>query len=288
MTVFGGRLAPMTTTTPTSTPAPRRAVLERPWPGFMVVLAASVMDLLDSTITQTAAPAIRRELGGSYADLEWFTAAYTLAMSAALLPAGRLGDALGRRRVLLAGIGGFALCSLLCALAPAASTLILARALQGALGATMVVQGFGIIRELFGDEGQRRAFGIFGPVMGLAAVAGPLIGGGLVDLDLFGSGWRAIFLVNLPVALAALGAGARWLPRRAPAAPGLRLDPAGLALAVAGAVALVYPLIEGRQQGWPAWCFALIAAGVALLGAFGARQAQLARGGRRPLIEPRI
>jgi MFS family permease len=278
----------MTTTTLIATPAERPSATSRPWLGFLVVLAASVMDLLDSTITQTAAPAIRHQLGGSYADLEWFTAAYTLAMSAALLPAGRLGDALGRGRVLLAGMGGFAASSLLCALAPGAGALIAARALQGALGATMVVQGFGIIRELFGEAGQRRAFGVFGPVMGLAAVAGPLVGGGLVDLDVLGSAWRAIFLVNVPIALVAVGAGVRWLPRNAAAIPGLRLDPAGLALGMAGAVALVYPLVEGRQQGWPAWCFALLVAGVALLGAFGARQAQLARHGRRPLIEPRI
>src|SRR5215472_8969167 len=125
------------------------------WLGFVAVIVSSVMDLLDSTIAQTAAPAIRRELGGSYADLEWITAAYTLAMATMLLLGSRLGDVFGRRRVLLAGIGGFVCASMLCALAPTAETLIAARTLQGAVAAMMVPQGFGLIRDLFGDEGQR-------------------------------------------------------------------------------------------------------------------------------------
>jgi MFS family permease len=151
------------------------------------------MDLLDSTIAQTAAPAIRRDLGGSDADLEWITAADTLAMAATLLLGSRLGDAFGRRRVLLFGIAGFVGASALCALTPSPEALVGARVRLGATAAIMVPQGFGLIRELFGDHGQQRAFAVFGPVMGLAAVAGPLLGGGLVDLNLFGAGWRAIF-----------------------------------------------------------------------------------------------
>src|SRR5436305_14996623 len=108
------------------------------WLGFLVVLASSVMDLLDSTIAQTAAPAIRKSLGGSYADLEWISAAYTLAMSVSLLLGSRLGDILGRRRVLLLGMGGFIVTSALCAFAPTAGALVAARALQGAMAALMV------------------------------------------------------------------------------------------------------------------------------------------------------
>ena len=185
----------------TTTLTPSRRVA---WLGFIVVLAASVMDLLDSTIAQTAAPAIRRDLGGSYADLEWISAAYTLAMAVTLMVGSRLGDVFGRRRVLLAGIAGFVGASALCSLAPNPDALIAGRALQGAVAAIMVPQGFGLIRELFGDEGQQKAFGVFGPVMGLAAVTGPLVGGGLVNLDLLGTGWRAIFLVNVPLGLAAI------------------------------------------------------------------------------------
>jgi EmrB/QacA subfamily drug resistance transporter len=246
------------------------------------------MDLLDSTIAQTAAPAVRRELGGSYTQLEWISAAYTLAMSVTLLLGSRLGDLFGRRRVLLVSLGGFIAASMLCALAPDPNTLIAARALQGAVGALMVPQGFGLIRELFGDEGQPRAFAVFGPVMGLAAVAGPLIGGGLIDLDVLGSGWRAIFLVNVPLGLAAIAAGRRYLPRVAPSAADGRLDLPSVALAMAGGVALIYPLIQGREHGWPAWCFVLIGAGLVTLAIFGRLQGRRAGQGRTPLVEPSI
>src|SRR3954470_14641678 len=261
------------------------------WLGFIVVLAASVMDLLDSTIAQTAAPAIRLDLAGSYTDLEWISAAYTLAMSVGLLVGGRLGDVFGRRQVMLAGMGGFVAASILCALAPTAGALMACRALQGAVGAIMIPQGFGIIRELFGDEGQQKAFAIFGPVMGLSAVLGPVIGGGLVDLDLFGTGWRSIFLVNVPLGLAAIALGVRYLPRAAPASPGTRIDMASVGMATVGGFALVYPIVQGRELGWPVWAFALLVAGVAVLGLFGRRQARLARGtarGRSPLVDPSI
>jgi EmrB/QacA subfamily drug resistance transporter len=264
-------------------PRPRAA-----WLGFAVVVASAVMDLLDSTIAQTAAPAIHRDLGGSYAALEWISAAYTLAMAAMLLVGSRLGDAFGRRRVLLGGIGGFVCASVLCALAPSSMTLIVGRVLQGAIAAIMVPQGFGLIRELFGDEGQQKALGVFGPVMGLAAVAGPLLGGGLVDLDVLGSGWRAIFLVNVPIGLVALAAGRRFLPRVAPATPGLRLDAASVLLAVLGSAGLVYPLIEGRSLGWPAWSFALLAGGAGALATFAGLQARRSRQGLQPLVEPSI
>jgi EmrB/QacA subfamily drug resistance transporter len=275
---------------PNSTVAPARPTgnSRRVWLGFLVVVVASVMDLLDSTIAQTAAPAIRRDLGGSYASLEWISAAYTLAMAVTLMLGSRLGDLFGRRRVLLIGIAGFVAASVLCSLAPSPAALIFGRALQGAVAAIMVPQGFGLIRELFGDEGQRKALGVFGPVMGLAAVAGPLVGGGLINLDLLGTGWRAIFLVNVPLGLLALAAGRRYLPRNAPSAVGARLDISSVTLAIVGGVALVYPLIEGREQGWPAWSFALLALGVVTLAAFAGLQARRSRQGRTPLVEPSV
>jgi predicted MFS family arabinose efflux permease len=155
----------------------------------------------------------------------------------------------------------------------------------------MIPQGFGIIRELFGDDGQQRAFAVFGPVMGLSAVAGPVIGGGLVDLDLAGTGWRAIFLVNVPLGLAAIALGLRHLPRMAPSAPGERIDLASAGMATVGGFALVYPIVQGRELGWPVWVFGLLVAGAALLGLFARRQARLARGaapGRSPLVDPSI
>jgi EmrB/QacA subfamily drug resistance transporter len=269
-------------------PAMHRIGARAAWLGFAVVLAAMVMDLLDSTIAQTAAPAIRRQLGGSFASLEWISAAYTLAMSVMLLLGSRLGDILGRRRVLLTGVGAFGAASALCALAPSPGALIAARALQGAIAAIMVPQGFGLTRELFGDEGQQKAFAIVGPVMGLGAVAGPLVGGSLINLDLFGSGWRAIFLVNVPIAAVAIVAGLRFLPYTPPSTPNARPDVISVALSMVGGFGLVYPLIEGRAHGWPVWSFALIAAGGAAFAAFGWRQVQRVRHGRSPLVDPSI
>src|SRR3954462_1252335 len=233
--------------TPAALGATRSTAQTSVWLGFVVVLAASVMDLLDSTIAQTAAPAIRADLGGSYTELEWISAAYTLAMAAGLLVGGRLGDIFGRRQVLLAGMGGFVVASMLCALAPTAGALVACRALQGAVGAVMIPQGFGIIRELFGDAGQQKAFAVFGPVMGLSAVAGPVIGGALVDLDLSGTGWGSLLLVTLPIGLAAIVLGSRHLPRVAPSAPGARIDLPSVGMATVGCFALVYPIVQGRE-----------------------------------------
>jgi MFS family permease len=152
----------------------------------------------------------------------------------------------------------------------------------------MVPQSFGLIRELFGDAGQQKAFGVFGPVMGLAAVAGPLVGGSLVNLDVLGTGWRMIFAVNVPLGLAAVLAGRRFLPRTSPATPKARPDGISISLAMLGEVALVYPLIEGRADGWPAWSFAMLAAGAVVLVGFTGRQSRRVRQGRSPLIEPSI
>ena len=265
-----------------------RRLANSTWIGFAVVVVSSVMDLLDSTIAQTAAPDIRRALGASYADLEWVSAAYTLAMAAVMILGSRLGDILGRRQVMLAAIAGFVVTSSLCALAPSAPLLIAARALQGVTAALMVPQGFGLVRELFGDAGQQRAFGIFGPIMGMAAVAGPLAGGGLIAANLLGVGWRAIFLINVPIGLAALLAGIRHLPGSPPATPDARLDLPSIGLVAAGGFALVYPLIEGRQQGWPAWSFAMLAAGLGTVCAFALRQGARVRRGHAPLIVPTI
>lgn len=272
--------------------ASQKPVISRAaWLGFVVVLAASVMDLLDATIAQTAAPAIRDDLGGSYTNIEWISAGYTLAMSVVLLVGGRLGDLFGRRQVLLAGMAGFVGASALCALAPSPDTLIGCRMLQGAVGAVMIPQGFGLIRELFGDANQQKAFAVFGPVMGLSAVLGPVVGGGLVDLDAFGTGWRAIFLVNIPIGLAALWLGRRCLPKTDPVEPDGRIDFPSVGLAAVGVFGLVYPLVEGRELGWPAWVVAMPFLALGVLAAFGRRQVRLAAigdGRRAPLVDPSI
>ncbi|HEY1624902.1 MAG TPA: MFS transporter [Streptosporangiaceae bacterium] len=258
------------------------------WLAFGTVITAAVMDLLDSTIAQVAAPTIRRSLGGSYAVIEWVTASYTLAMAVGLLTGGRLGDLYGRRRVLLAGLAGFVVASAACAAAGSAAELIAARAAQGLLGSIMLPQVFGLIRDLFEEHEMGKAFGVYGPVMGLSAMIGPIAAGGLISLDVFGAGWRMIFLVNVPVGLAALAVGARILPAGAPAgssaAPvggGRRLDLFGALLAGVAMFLLVYPLAQGHDLGWPGWLFGMLAASVLALGGFGWYQGRK----RSPLIE---
>jgi EmrB/QacA subfamily drug resistance transporter len=232
---------------------------------FGTVITAAVMDLLDSTITQVAAPTIRHSLGGSYAVIEWVTASYTLAMAVGLLTGGRLGDLFGRRRVLLAGMSGFVVASAACAMAGSAAELIAARAAQGLLGSIMLPQVFGLIRDLFEEHEMGKAFGIYGPVMGLSAMLGPIASGGLISLH----GWRLIFLVNVPVGLAALAIGRRVLPAGGPSSgSGRRLDLPGAVLAGLAMFLLVYPLAQGHDLGWPGWVFGMLAAAVLVLAAF--------------------
>jgi EmrB/QacA subfamily drug resistance transporter len=263
------------------------------WLAFGAVITAAVMDLLDSTIAQVAAPTIRHELGGSYAVIEWVTAAYTLAMAVGLLTGGRLGDLFGRRRMLLAGMAGFIAASAACAAAVNPGELIAARAAQGALGAIMLPQVFGLIRDMFQAHEMGKAFGVYGPVMGLSAMLGPIVSGGLITLNVFGTGWRMIFLVNVPIGLAALVAGARLLPAGAPDASAFaggkrRLDLPGAALAGTAMFLLVYPLAQGHELGWPSWLFGMLAAAVAVLALFAWYQLRRRNSGAATLVEPSV
>jgi EmrB/QacA subfamily drug resistance transporter len=260
------------------------------WVAFGTVVTAAVMDLLDSTIAQVAAPTIRSELGGSYAVIEWVTAAYALAMAVGLLTGGRLGDIFGRRRMLLTGMAGFVLASAACAAAQSAAELIGARAVQGLLGAVMLPQVFGLIRDMFAAHEMGKAFGVYGPVMGLSAMLGPIASGGLISLDVLGTGWRAIFAVNVPVGLAALALGLRTLPKTADTSGtrGGRLDLTGALLAGVAMFGLVFPLAQGRSLGWPAWLFAMMAGAVLALAGFGWYQVRRQRAGRDPLVEPSV
>lgn len=251
------------------------------WLVFAVVLIADVMDLVDSTVVNVAGPAIRAGLGGGAATLQWLGAAYTLTFAVLLITAARLGDIIGRRRLFLVGAAGFTAASALCAVAPSPEVLIATRVAQGAFGALMIPQGFGMLMEVFADDEKAKVYAAFGPVMGLSAVAGPILAGVLVDADLLGTGWRMIFLLNVPLGLFAIVGAVRWLPRSV-AAPGARLDVGGMALVGLAAFALIYPLIEGRELGWPLWTFAVLAAGVALAAAFVAYER---RREESPLVE---
>jgi EmrB/QacA subfamily drug resistance transporter len=261
-------------------PAPvATAAHPRRWLGLFAILGADLLNLLDSTVGTIAAPAIRADLGGSTSTLQWIAAGYTLAMAVGLLVGGRLGDMYGRKRMMIVGVLGFLAASALCAVSFSPEMLLAARVLQGGFGAVMVPQSFGLIRELFGAE-VGKAFALLGPVIGLATVLGPVVAGLLVDADLFGTGWRMIFAINVPLGLFALLVGRRVLPGTPPAARGQRLDVRGALLAAAGMFLLVYPLTQGHELGWPLWSFGMLAASVLVLATFAATQ----RGGDTVLV----
>jgi len=265
--------------------APTRAVKDRRWLGLFAVLAAMIMNLLDATVVNVAAPAIRAELGGSYATLQWIAAGYTLALAVGLLTGGRLGDMYGRKRMMIAGVVGFLATSVACAVAWSPASLVGARVLQGLCAAVMIPQAFGLVRDLFPPREIGKAFAAFGPVIGGSTILGPVVAGLLVDADLFGSGWRMIFLINVPLGLFALLAGVRALPAVAPAARDTRLDLTGAVLAGVGMFLLVYPLVQGREQGWPAWTLAMLAGSAVVLAGFAVHQLRRRRAGLVPLVE---
>lgn len=253
------------------------------WAALAVLLVAEAMNLLDATIVAVAAPVVHAELPGPYSDIQWFSAAYTLPFAVLLITGGRLGDIVGRRRAFLVGVAGFVLASVCCALAGSAGLLITARAAQGAAAALVIPQTIGLIRAMFGGSELARALGSIGPVMGLAAVTGPVLGGVLTHANLFGSSWRSVFLVNVPLGVAVLLAAGLLREDRAATRP--RLDLGGTALAVLGAGLLVYPLIQGAAEGWPGWAPGALGTGAAVLVLFGWQQGFAGRRGRATLVE---
>ncbi len=271
---------------PASAQGERRLLL-----AMFTIVGASVMDLLDSTIVNVAGPALRRDIGASSSALQWIVAGYTLAFACMLITGARLGDVLGRKRMFLIGVAGFVTSSVLCSAAVNAQMLIATRTAQGAFAAVMIPQGLGLIRTIYPPEQRARALAVFGPALAISAAAGPVVGGALVDGDVLGLGWRAIFLLNAPVGLVALAGAARLLPsdaRHRSRATAPRLDLVGLVLATGAALLLVYPLVQGREAGWPDWAFAMMAASVPAFGIFALHQRARQRSGRDPLVETSI
>ena len=231
------------------------------------------MDMIDVTIVNVALPSIRRDLHASATQLEWVVSGYMLAFAAALIIAGNLGDKFGRKRVFLLGVALFGLASLAAGLSGSGAELIAARVVQGVAAAAMAPQVLATFRVIFGREERGKAFGIYGAMLGFASAVGLVVGGVLTEANVFGWSWRSVFYVNVPVAVAALIAGARFVPEtRDPAARRPNLP--GAVLLAGSLVAIVYPLLEGRQLGWPAWVWPLMAAGVAGLVVLGRLEAR--------------
>ncbi|MEV1249379.1 MFS transporter [Nonomuraea sp. NPDC050022] len=257
------------------------------WVALFVILAAEVMDLLDALVTSIAAPTIQKDLGGSSSLVQWLVAGYTLAMAVGLITGGRLGDLYGRKRMFVIGALGFTAASLLCGIAANPEMLIAGRVVQGLFGAVMLPQGLGLIKEMFPPREMGKAFGMFGPVMTISSVGGPILAGWLIDADLFGTGWRMIFLINLPLGLAAALAGMRFLPEFR-LSNATRLDLVGMLLVSAAAFLLIFPLIQGRELDWPVWTFVSMAASIVLFAVFGRYESRRAASGKDPLVTPSL
>jgi MFS family permease len=286
------------TTTPVQPPRAAEAaptiVTRRPWLALAAVLAGSFLHIFDLMVITVAVPSIRDDLNASAAAAQWLLAGYTLPFALLLITSGRFGDAIGRRWMVLAGSAGFTLASVLCATAGDPATLILGRVLQGASAAAMSPQVLPVIMLLFPAARRVAALGAQAGVIAVATVSGPVIGGLLVQADIAGLGWRAIFLLNVPVGLFTVLTGLRWLPRNdvvSTAGSGSvgfgtrpRLDVGSVALATLGLLLLIFPLVQGRDLGWPLWTFALLALSVPVLVVTVRRQ----RARPFPLIAPSL
>ncbi|MFF7789986.1 DHA2 family efflux MFS transporter permease subunit [Streptomyces sp. NPDC007991] len=256
----------------------------RRWFALAIVMTAAFMDLVDVTIVNIAIPSIQRESGASFSQIQWITAGYALAFAAGLITGGRLGDIHGRKRIFLIGIGGFTLASALCGLAVNPEMLVASRFLQGAMAALMVPQVLSIVHATFPAHERGKVFGLFGAVVGLGAVSGPLLGALLTEGNLFGGEWRSIFLINLPVGVAGLVLGSRFITEsRAPRA--LKLDLVGVALVTLGLLMLLYPLIRGRELGWPVWGYVSMAGALVVLAALVAYERRKSARDGSPLVE---
>jgi MFS family permease len=253
------------------------------WQVLAVVLVAEAMDILDTTTVNVAGPSVRRSIGGGVDLVQWLSATYTLAFAVLLITGARLGDRYGRRRVFLLGAAGFTVASVACGLSVSPEMLIAARLAQGSAGAILLPQGIGLLTAAFAERDISTAFGFYAPVLSLAAVSGPLVAGGLIHWDLWGTGWRLIFFVNLLLGAVAIGGGLRYLPADGQATL-RRLDPYGMVIVAAATFLVIYPLIQGQQLGWPGWTFALLAAGIAGFGLFAWHERRSAA----PLIEPAL
>ncbi|MFI8349848.1 MFS transporter [Streptomyces sp. NPDC085596] len=256
----------------------------RRWIALAIVMTAAFMDLVDVTIVNIAIPSIQRDEGASFGQIQWITAGYALAFAAGLITGGRLGDIHGRRRLFLLGVGGFTLASALCGFAVAPAMLVAARILQGGMAAMMVPQVLSIVHATFPAHERGKVFGLFGAVVGLGAVSGPLLGALLTEWNLFGLEWRPIFLINLPVGIAAVLLGRRYITEsRAPRA--LKLDLVGVALVTLGLLMLLYPLTRGRELGWPLWGHLMMAGSVLVFAALVAYERRKAARDGSPLVE---
>jgi EmrB/QacA subfamily drug resistance transporter len=252
-------------------------------PGLLTLLCGAFLPILSFFVINVALPSIGTDLDASPAALELVVGSYGIANAVLVVVGGRLGDAYGRRRLFLVGMGGFTVFSLLCGLAPTVSVLLAMRVGQGAFAAMMTPQVLATIMAILDGDHRGRAIGMFGAAGGIAAAAGQIVGGALVSADLFGWGWRAVFLVNVPVALLALLAAWKLLPE-SKAERRIPVDVVGAALLASALVLLLLPVTEGRPLGWPAWIWVTLAGTLPVGLVWAVHQRRTERSGRVPLV----
>jgi EmrB/QacA subfamily drug resistance transporter len=273
-------------TAPAVSKAP--VVPRRAWEALIVLMAGMFMALLDTTIVNVALPTIRTSLNASESTLSWIISGYALAFGLALIPAGRIGDRIGHKWVFFTGLALFTAASFTCGLAQTDMQLIISRVVQGLAGGIFVPAVTATIQLLFPVQIRGKAFAIMGSVIGVSTALGPIIGGLIIQAFGDQNGWRGVFWVNLPIGVAALIAAAILLPSGSENHTRSGMDLFGLVLISAGLVAILVPLIEGQDQGWPLWTYLSLAGGVLLVVAFAVWEIAFAKSGRNALVPPRL
>ncbi|HEY2791046.1 MAG TPA: MFS transporter [Micromonosporaceae bacterium] len=275
----------MTTTIELSAPAVGRPTIRpiRTGAVLAILLTAQLMAILDANVVNVAGATIQADLHTGGAGLQLVIGGYTIAYAVLLITGARVGGIVGPRRTFLAGLAIFTAASLACGLAPGTWWLVAFRFVQGAAAAFLIPQVFSLIQRHFIGPARIRALGRFAAVVASGVTLGQVLGGVLVDADLFGTGWRPVFWINVPIGFGLLFAGARLLPADV-ALDRRRLDPAGLVGLIAAVLALVLPVMFGHQEGWPTWTWISLAAAVVLFGGFMVTQRLAAE----PLMPARV
>lgn len=259
----------------------------RRWKALWVCLIAGFMTLLDISIVNVALPSIQHGLHAGDNELSWVVSGYALTFGLLLVPAGRVGDARGRRPAFVFGVSLFVLSSMACGLAPGASFLVIARLVQGLAGGVLTPQIIGLLQVLFSGQERARAFGLYGFTVGVSTAVGPLLGGLLIDAFGDATGWRYIFFINLPVGLVTILLARRWIPhvqRDRSARENQDLDPVGVVLIGAVVACVIVPFIE--QQTWHSIIRPLLfPAAAVLLAAFVAWEVRYKRRGGEPVVD---
>ena len=257
------------------------------WLILGIVLAAEIMDLLDSTIVNVAGPSLKEKLGASPSALQWVIGGYTLTLGAGLVLGGRLADRYSRRNIFLLGLASFTVTSLLCAIATNIESLIAFRLIQGFAGALVLPHIIGFIRDVFPPEELGKAFAIFGPVFGLGGILGPIIGGFIIDGNIASTGWRAVFLVNIPIGIVNFALAWKYLPKHS-SDHSIKIDLLGSLLIIVASGLLLLPLIQGQEAGWPLWTFVSLGVSLVGFGVFTLQQRWVISRKRTPLVDPDI